>query len=306
MTKLLKAGVAGAGVFGGYHARKYQESDGVELIGVYDRGTGRALALAEKAGVHGFEADHWDEFISQLDVLTVAAPAEAHAPLAVRALERGVHVYVEKPIAPTIQEAEAIIGAAHESGRVLACGHQERIVFEEMGLFSTPERPIRVEANRQGPWTNRSTDISVVLDLMIHDLDLALALAGGGEPRAIKARSRAIMGQLPDETQAEIVFDGGLVAAFSASRAADGRERTMRVVYPSGEVAIDFMKRTFVNTTPFALNAGFAETPRGADPLGASVSDFLAAARGEAARPAVTGDEAVRALALALAVDEAA
>jgi predicted dehydrogenase len=306
MSKILKAGVAGAGVFGGYHARKYQQSPDVDLVGVYDRGTGRALALAQEIDVRGFDAPDWDEFIDGLDVLTVAAPALAHAQLAVRALERGVHVYVEKPIAPSIQEAEAIIGAADDGGLVLACGHQERIVFHEMGLFTAPERPVRLEATRQGPWTGRSADISVVLDLMIHDLDLALSLADGKPPLEVEARSRIVKGELPDETSAEIGFEDGMVAAFSASRAADGRERTMRVVYPSGEVAIDFMKRTFVNTTPFELNAGFAETPRGADPLGASVSDFLAAVRGETVRPAVTGEEAVRALALALAVDGAA
>jgi predicted dehydrogenase len=305
MTKLLKAGVAGAGVFGGYHARKYMESEGVELVGVYDRGTGRALELAQKLGVRGFDAAHWDEFIDQIDVLTVAAPAEAHAALAVRALEAGVHVYVEKPIAPTIQEAEAIIGAANENGRVLACGHQERIVFTEMGLFDAPERPLRLEATRQGPWTGRSVDISVVLDLMIHDLDLALSLTAG-EAARVEAEARALRGGLADESRAEITFRDGMIAAFAASRAADGRERTMEVVYPSGFVRIDFMQRTFENTTPFQLNAAFAETPRGADPLGASVADFLAAARGEKERPAVTGEEAVRALALALAVDEAA
>ena len=305
MSKLLRAGVAGAGVFGGYHAKKYADSEGVELVGVFDRGTGRALELAQKIDVRGFDSQHWDEFIDQIDVLTVAAPAEAHAALAVKALERGVHVYVEKPIAPTIQEAEAIIGAANENGRVLACGHQERIVFAEMGLFDAPERPIRLEANRQGPWTGRSIDISVVLDLMIHDLDLALSLAKG-EAARVEAQSRALKGDLADESKAEITFKDGMIAAFSASRAADDRARTMRVVYPSGEVAIDFMQRTFENSTPFALNAKFAETPRGSDPLGASVADFLAAVRGDAPRPAVTGEEAVRALALALAVDEAA
>jgi len=305
MTKVLRAGVAGAGVFGGYRARKYLESDGVELVGVYDRGTGRALELATKIGAKGFEAEHWDAFIDQIDVLTVAAPAVAHAQLAVRALERGVHVYVEKPITPSIQEAEAIIAAAHENGLVVACGHQERIVFHEMGLFEAPERPVRLEATRQGPWTGRSVDISVVLDLMVHDIDLALSL-NERTATGVTAKSRSVVGSLPDETEAEIRFDDGLVAALKASRAADGRERTMRVVYPSGEVAIDFMARTFLNTTPFKLNADFAETPRGKDPLGASVGDFLAAVRGDAPRPAVTGEEAARALALALAVDEAA
>ncbi|NEX92206.1 Gfo/Idh/MocA family oxidoreductase [Caulobacter sp. 17J65-9] len=305
MSKILKAGVAGAGVFGGHHARKYAQSEGVELVGVYDRGTGRALALAEQIGARGFEADEWDAFIDGLDVLTVAAPAVAHAQLAVRALERGVHVYVEKPLAASVQEAEAIRAAAQEAGRVLACGHQERIVFGEMGLLTTPERPIRLEAVRKGPWTGRSDDVSVVLDLMIHDLDLALALAGS-EPSAVTSKSETIHGPRPDHTRAEITFAGGMTAVFEASRAAEARERTMRVVYPSGEVNIDFLARTFENTTPFALNAGFADTVRGKDPLGASVGDFLAAVRGEASRPAVTGEEAARALALALAVDDAA
>lgn len=306
MSKKLRAGVAGAGVFGGHHARKYAASEGVELVGVYDRGTGRALELARTLGVRGFEAEDWDAFISSVDVLTVAAPALAHAPLAVRALEHGVHVYVEKPLAVTVQEGEAILGAARDSGRIVACGHQERIVFAEMGLFATPERPLRVEAVRKGPWTGRSDDVSVVLDLMIHDLDLALTLAGA-EPVSVGSKGRAFDGRaLADEVRAEIGFDGGLVAAFTASRAAEARERTMRVVYPSGEVEIDFLARTFRTDLPFALRPDFADTDRGKDPLGASVADFLAAVRGETGRPAVTGAEAGRALALALAVDEAA
>jgi predicted dehydrogenase len=305
MTKILRAGVAGAGVFGGHHARKYAALDGVELVGVFDRGTGHALKLAEEIGARSFDAEHWDDFISQVDVLTIAAPAVAHASLAVKALERGVHVYVEKPIAPSIQEAEAIIAAALDAGRVLACGHQERIVFQEMGLFDVAEPPIRIEAVRKGPWTNRSTDISVVLDLMIHDLDLALSL-DDSRIQGLKARSRSIEGDLPDETATEIHFESGLTLVLEASRAAPARERTMRMVYPSGEVLIDFLARTFVNTTPFALNPNFAETPRGRDPLGASVSDFVAAARGDIARPAVTGEEAAKALAVALIVDDAA
>jgi predicted dehydrogenase len=305
MKKSLKAGVAGAGVFGGHHARKYAAAEGVELVGVYDRGTGRALKLAEEIGARGFAEDEWDAFIEGLDVLTVAAPAVAHAELAVRALERGVHVYVEKPIAATVGEAEAIIEAARRADRVLACGHQERIVFQEMGLFGTPERPTAVEAVRRGPWTGRSDDVSVVLDLMIHDIDLALSLAGGS-PEKVRASARSVHGELPDETRAEITFRDGMSARFEASRAAEARERTMRVVYPAGEVRIDFLARTFENSTPFRLNPDFAETPRGRDPLGASVADFLAAVLGELDRPAVTGEEAARALGLALAVDAAA
>ncbi len=303
--KTLRAGVAGAGVFGGYHARKYAEAEGVDLVGIYDRGTGRAETLAELIGAPCFLADQWDPFIAGLDVLTIAAPALAHASLAVKALEAGVHVYVEKPIAASVQESEAILAAARETGKVVACGHQERIVFQEMGLFSTPETPTRIEAVRQGPWTGRSDDVSVVLDLMIHDLDLALALAGT-EATSVMAKGRAVESALSDDTRAEITFAGGLTAVFHASRVAEGRARSMKLVYPSGELEIDFMNRTFENSTPFQLNPHFSETVRGRDPLGASVSDFLAAVRGDAPRPAVTAEEAARALVLALAVDQAA
>lgn len=303
--KTLRAGVAGAGVFGGYHARKYAEAEGVDLVGIYDRGTGRAETLAELIGAPCFLADQWEPFIADLDVLTIAAPALAHASLAVKALEAGIHVYVEKPIAASVQESEAILAAAREAGKVVACGHQERIVFQEMGLFSTPEKPTRIEAVRQGPWTGRSDDVSVVLDLMIHDLDLALSLAGT-EAGSVKAKGRAVESALSDDTHAEIVFGGGMTAVFHASRVAEGRARSMKLVYPSGELEIDFMNRTFENSTPFKLNPHFAETARGRDPLGASVSDFLAAVRGDAPRPAVTAEEAARALVLALAVDQAA
>lgn len=303
--KTLRAGVAGAGVFGGYHARKYAEAEGVDLVGIYDRGTGRAETLAELIGAPCFLADQWEPFIADLDVLTIAAPALAHASLAVKALEAGIHVYVEKPIAASVQESEAILAAAREAGKVVACGHQERIVFQEMGLFSTPEKPTRIEAVRQGPWTGRSDDVSVVLDLMIHDLDLALSLAGT-DAGSVKAKGRAVESALSDDTRAEIVFGGGMTAVFHASRVAEGRARSMKLVYPSGELEIDFMNRTFENSTPFKLNPHFAETARGRDPLGASVSDFLAAVRGDAPRPAVTAEEAARALVLALAVDQAA
>jgi predicted dehydrogenase len=304
MSKVLRAGVAGAGVFGGHHARKYASSPDVELIGVYDLGPGRAAALAGDLGVRGYEGGDWDAFLEAIDVLTIAAPAVAHAPLAVRALEAGVHVYVEKPIAVSIQEAEAVLAAARESGCVVGCGHQERIVFGEMGLFSAPERPVRIEAVRKGVWSGRNEDVSVVLDLMIHDLDLALTLNPSKVSQA-EAKARVLHGGFADESVAEIEFEDGMTAGFTANRAAEARERTMKLVYPSGEVEIDFLARTFRATTPFALRADFAETARGKDPLGASVADFLAAVRGEAPRPAVTGEEAQRAMALAIALDDA-
>jgi len=144
-----------------------------------------------------------------------------------------------------------------------------------------------------------------VLDLMIHDIDLALCLSAA-EPLTVEAGARITHGPFIDEATAEITMAAGASLKLCASRIAPERARRMRIVLPSGEIEVDFVARTFVNTTPFELNADFADTPAGRDPLGASVGAFLAAVRGEADRPAVTGEEAARALDLALAVEMAA
>ena len=178
-------------------------------------------------------------------------------------------------------------------------------MFRAMGLLGLPERPLRLEAVRRGAPTGRSMDVSCVLDLMIHDIDLALAL--NPEPvRTIVARGRVTAGPFADEARAELTFEDGMTAVLEASRIAARRERTMRLVFPSGELEIDFLSRRFVDRTPFGLKADFAETPDGRDPLGASVAAFVAAVRGKAARPLVTGEEAARALGVALEVDRAA
>jgi len=299
----IRAGVAGAGVFGGHHARKYASLPGVELAGVYDRGTGRALALAEQLGVPGFT--DLESFLEAVDAVTIAAPAVVHFELAWAVLDAGRHLYVEKPLASTVQGARALVAKAAEGGRTLAVGHQERAVFAAMGLFDAPERPTRIEAVRRNTHTGRGADVSVVLDLMIHDLDLAAALAGG-PARRVDGASTVTRGPFSDRAGADIAFEDGLEARFEADRDATLRERTMRLVYPSGEVRIDFLQRTFENTAAFPLNAGFAETETGRDPLGASVAAFTAAVRGEAPRPLVTGEEAALALELALRVEKAA
>jgi predicted dehydrogenase len=133
---------------------------------------------------------------------------------------------------------------------------------------------------------------------MVHDIDLALALTTG-QPLAVEAEGD------DDRATAEATFDTGFVASFAVSRIAEERDRRMRIVYPSGEVAIDFLARTFSNTTPFKLNADFAETPAGRDPLGVSVQAFLDAVEGRAPRPAVIAEEAAKALDLTLAVEQA-
>jgi predicted dehydrogenase len=294
---VLKAGVAGAGVFGGYHARKYAGMAGVAMAAVYDHDLHHADRLARPLDAAAF--DDFDAFLAAVDVVTVATPADSHAALAARALAAGKGVYVEKPLAATRADAQALTRAARTAGLVLACGHQERVTFAAMGLLDLPETPTRVAAVRRGTPSERNRDVSCVLDLMIHDLDLAAALARSGVA-SVAARG------VYDEVRAEIVFTGGMRARFEASRIAESRERTMSLAFDSGLVEVDFLAPSFRNTTPHVLDPDFAAAPGGQDPLGISVAAFVAAVRGEGVRPFATGEDGARALDLALAVEAAA
>jgi predicted dehydrogenase len=302
LSRVLRAGVVGTGVFGGYHAHKYATLADVELTAVFDPDMDRARALAGELGV--VAADDLETLLGLCDVVSIASPATLHAEQALKALKAGRSVYVEKPLAVSLEDADRLIAAAR-GGPVLACGHLERVMFAAMGLLDVPEPPAALFAVRKGPWSPRNADVSCVLDLMIHDIDLALAL-NPVEPLAVEAEGRTTIGPLLDEVRADVTLGDGSTLILEASRIAEVLERRMRLVYASGEVEIDFLTGAFSNTTPFKLDSGFADSPAGKDKLGASLQAFLAAVRGDRDRPAVTGEEAARALDLALAVEQAA
>jgi predicted dehydrogenase len=302
MGESLRGGVIGAGVFGGYHANQYAKLPGVVLSAVLDTHPERAAKVAMPLGGRGFT--DLSEFLAAVDVVTVASPATFHAEHALAALAAGKPVYIEKPIATSVADGERVRAAAAASGLVVACGHQERVSFQAMGLLDIPEQPLVLEALRHGPPSERSRDVSAVLDLMIHDIDLALMISAFDAVTA-EGEGRQSEDGVWDVARAEVSFEDGFTAIFDVSRQASERKRTMRIVYPSGEVEIDFIARSYRNTTPFALQADLAGTPAGTDPLGVSVEGFLKAVRGEAPRPIVTAEEAIRALDLALAVEQA-
>jgi predicted dehydrogenase len=302
MTKTLRAGVIGAGVFGGYHAGQYARLPGVTFSGVYDTHPDRAARVAMPLGGRAF-AD-LEHFLEAVDVVTVASPASHHAEQALAAIAAGKAVYVEKPVAVSLADAERVRAAAAARGLVVACGHQERVTFQAMGLLDIPEPPLRLEALRHGPPSERSRDVTAVLDLMVHDIDLVLAISDA-EPVTAEAEGARGPDGVWDAARAEVSFESGLMATFDVSRRAEARRRTMKIVYPSGEVEVDFVARTFRNTTVFALNPDYAETPAAKDPLGTSVEGFLDAVRGLSPRPVVTVAEAIAALDLALAVEQA-
>ena len=302
MTSKLRAGVIGAGVFGGYHAAKYAELADVTLAAIFDPHPERAQAMATRLGGHA--AGDLAEFFARVDVVTIAAPATVHGALALATLRAGKPVYIEKPIATAPEEADAIVALAAERGLTVATGFLERAAFAAMGLFDISRPPLRMEAARLGPPSPRNLDVSVVIDLMIHDLDLALALTAAA-PLAVEAEGRQVANSSLDAVEAEVVFEDGFTADFRASRVADDRARTLTLFYPDGEVRIDLLAGTFVNTTPYPLNGEFEATPAGRDRLGASLGAFLSAGRGETPRPLADAADGARALDLALAVEQA-
>jgi predicted dehydrogenase len=301
MKDPLRAGVIGAGVFGGYHAGKYASLSGVALTAVLDPDAERAADLAARDGARAFTDPA--EFLAVVDVVSITSPADSHVHWALAALKAGKGVYVEKPLATDPAGADAIVAEAARRGLVAACGFLERAALSASGVLGVPQKPLWLEAIRKGVASPRNLDVSVVLDLMIHDLDLALALATGA-PFAVEAEGCCVRNELQDEAQAEVTFDDGFTARFTASRVAETPERRLMIVYPAGEVSIDLLAGTLTGPPCFDLNPRFGETPAGRDRLGASLEAFVGAVRGEG-RPLADARDGARALDLGLAVEQA-
>lgn len=290
---ILKTGLVGAGVFGGYHAGKIAGSDRTAFIGLFDPDQARCADLAGKHQVTAFSSQ--DELFAAADAVIVACPATYHEAVVRAALEAGCHVMVEKPLALTGHAADALATLADEKGRVLQVGHQERFVLEAMGLFDIPETPTRIEAWRMGPPApdGRAGDVSVIWDLMTHDLDMIGKLMGPA--LSVEATGRSAHTEHVDESTAQLGFAIGQ-AEVTASRCHRERDRRMILTYPSGTIAINFLSREIENTTPFNVKVDVSDTLP--DPLGAADDAFFAAALGQQAC-AIPGREAALAVHMA-------
>ncbi len=294
--RMLRAGVVGIGTFGRHHAAKYARLSSVELAGVADP---CAEARRVATTTHGVPAvSDWRELLGAVDVVSICSPAVTHASIVRAFLNAGSHVLVEKPIATNLAEADQLIALAEATGRVLTVGHQERFVFARTGLLDYVDAPLEVECWRMGPWSGRGGDVSVVVDLMIHDLDLVHRLIPG-DVVDVEAKGYARHSRHADEVGALVTFDGGAQARLVASRMAPSRNRGMRAIYGDGVIEIDFIARTVRNTTSRLLNPLKLD-----DPLGESVESFVNAVRLGAAT-LVRPEEARRALETALLIDDA-
>jgi len=237
----LRLGVIGVGHLGKHHARIAAGVAGARLTAVADTQRDRAVAAAAAAGAKVFE-DYRDLF-GQVDAVTVAAPTEKHHEIALAFLERGVSVLVEKPITRALPEADALIAAAKQSGATLATGHTERYnpaVAAVLPLVSTPRF---IEVHRLGVFPDRSLDIDVVFDLMIHDLDIILALVKS-EVSAIEAVGVPVLTDKFDIANARLRFASGCIANVTASRISRERVRKIRFFQPDAYISIDYAEQS--------------------------------------------------------------
>lgn len=293
----LKVAVIGAGAFGRHHCAKYRHIPGVELYAIADSSAETRRAMVTQHGV--LAVVDWRELLGKVDLVSVCSPAVTHAPIVRAFLTAGAHVLVEKPIATTVAEADELVALARKTGLILTVGHQERFVFSRTGLLDQNVKPLSVECWRRGPWTGRGDDVSAVLDLMIHDLDLLHTMVES--PIAeVRAQGLTEYGPYADEVVADISFTDGTRATLDTSRIAETRKRGFRATYVDGVVEIDFLTRQVINTTPRPL-----KPLEMGDPLGESVASFVAAALG-GAQPLVQAEQAAQALETALLIEEAA
>lgn len=236
----LRVAVIGAGYLGRFHAQKYKALPGVELAGVIDRDPRRAAEVGAELGVP-FGTDP-AALPGGVRAVSVAVPTREHCAVALPLLERGVHVLVEKPIAEDPQQARAMIRAAAAAGAVLQVGHLERFNPAVQDLLAMAAVPLYIEAHRLGNFTGRATDVDVVLDLMIHDLDILLTLVGR-PVREIRAHGVPILTGKVDLANARISFVGGCTANLTASRVSLKAMRKFRVFHRGGYVAADCAAR---------------------------------------------------------------
>ncbi len=302
----VRMAVVGVGHLGRHHARLLAAMTGVHLVGVVDTNGSRAAEIAESAGCAAYSS--WQAVAGDVDAVTIAVPTEAHAEVALGFITQGVHVLVEKPLARSVSEADALIAAASARGVRLAVGHTERFnpaVTAARGLLSHPRF---IEAHRLGTFPERSLDIDVVFDLMIHDLDLLLAIVG--EPVVtVEAVGVPVLTPRIDIANVRLTFEGGCIANLTASRISRDRVRKIRFFQPQSYLSIDYAAQEVEHWTLGGGPAGRPEIQGGKldvtkdEPLRCELEDFVQAVRNDRA-PRVTGEQGRDALRLATTIVE--
>jgi len=296
MINLIKIALVGAGHMGRLHARTIAAREDAHLVAVCDVDTAAAASLAETYGVRAL--GEVEGLAGAVDAVVLAAATSAHRDLALPLIRAGVPLLVEKPLAGTASEAREIARAAERAEALLQVGHILRFDPVTRAIAGRTFRPTHVSVSWRSPFTGRSTDISVVMDLAIHGIDLALQWAGGF-PEEVTATGRTVKGPHTDEVEVHLEFAGGCAADLVASRVSPDRDRRIRITAAGETIELDYAARTA------RWGSQVLPVETGPDALTAQMDSFLAAVRGEAP-VAVSADEGARAVEVAERIERAA
>jgi predicted dehydrogenase len=307
MTKL-RAAVIGVGYLGRFHAQKYAALSGVDLVAVVDTDAPRAQQVATEVGTAAY--DDYRQILDQADIVSIVVPTQFHYAVAKDFLNAGCHILLEKPITQTVEEADELIAIAAEKKLVFQAGHLERFNPAVMALKGVIKEPVFIESHRLAPFKARGTDVNVVLDLMIHDIDILLSMVPS-TVKTINSVGVPVLSQEVDIANARLQFENGCVANVTASRVSRETMRKIRIFQPDAYISIDYQAhkisilRKGGNGFPVP---GLPETAmeersfEQVDALLEEIRSFIDAVR-EGTPPAVSGEEGKRALELALQIN---
>ncbi len=306
MSQLLKVAVVGAGHLGKWHADKYAAAADCELVAVVDSNDEVAREIASKHGAESF--NDYREILDRVDAVSLVVPTSAHYKIAREILEAGIHCLIEKPITETVEEAASLVEIAAARQLVLQVGHIERFNSVMLGIAEQLRQPQFIESTRLAPFTPRATDVSVILDLMIHDIDIILDLVDSPIER-ISASGISVLSNSIDIANARIEFANHCVANVTASRISRKRERKLRIFQKDAYLSADLQnkilavnKKAEIGNVEEFPNISHEETGfEDNDALNLEVLDFINAIK-TGTRPLVNGEDGKRALETAIAI----
>lgn len=237
---MLKVGVFGVGHLGKFHLNNWKEIEGVKLVGFFDPHTETAKKVAEEYGIKRFTDA--DKLIDACDIVDVVTPTDQHYGVCMNAVRKGKHVFVEKPLAATVKEGRDIVNMVKEAGVKLQVGHIERFNPAYLAIKKLPLNPMFIEVHRLAQFNPRGTEVSVIMDLMIHDIDIILSLVKS-DVKNISASGVAVITDTPDIANVRIEFNNGCVANLTSSRISMKKMRKMRLFQKDAYIGVDFLEK---------------------------------------------------------------
>jgi len=302
----LKVGVVGVGYFGQFHAEKYAKIEGVELVGVVDVDTSRAREIAKRYRTQPFE--HHADLFNKIQAVSIAVPTPFHYSTTKDFFLQGIDVLLEKPISNTVDQADELIGLAESKGLIFQVGHLERFNGALSGLEGRVQHPWFIESHRLAPFSGRGAEVDVVLDLMVHDIDIILSLVNS-KVKELQAVGIPILTHSPDIANARIEFENGCTASLTANRVSEEKIRKTRIFQPNGILSIDYLSQK-LSLSKKGAPLGEEKIPQmiteeipvqKIDLLESEIRSFLQSVRNRK-KARVSGLDGKRALALALQI----